>query len=133
MEALRASEPLDVTFIVVGSARELHPASRGSVYWIGSVAIRDAFIAHRVSGLLIELVFDQDFCLRVFYDGGDKTAPDPIHSRPAPLAQQMREEAVRIGATLSLSYTPSSGTEVQLVVPGRRAYADRSGSDAERF
>lgn len=132
-EALCASEPINVTFIVVGTPRELNPDSRSGVYRIGSVAIRDAFLARRVSKLLIELVFDQDFCLRIFYDGEDKTAPDPIHTRPAPLEQQMHEQAVHMGATLSLSYTPSTSTEVQLFVPGHRAYTARSGSGPETY
>lgn len=127
------SEPLDVTFIVVGHRREMNSQSRRDIYRIGSEAIRDAFLEPKASKLMIELIFDRDFCLRVLHQDGDRTAPDSNQHRSAPLVQPVNGQAALTDATLSSSYTVSSSGEIQLLVPGHRAYAQASGAGPQQL
>lgn len=132
MEPECGSVPVDVTFIVVGQPREISPTSRNGVYRIGVEAIRHAFIDSGASKLLVELVYDRDFYLRVLDDGGRMVASDPDRGRPSPLiAKEMHEQAIVIGSVLSLSDRAFTGSEVQLLVPGQRAYAKAADLDSE--
>ena len=108
-----------VTFSVVGDAREMHPIVRDEVYRIGYEAIRNACTHSAASRLEVELRYANDLALRVSDNG---TGIDPViadRGRDGHFGLQgMRERAARIGGTLTLVSSSSSGTEIKLVVPG---------------
>jgi len=108
-----------VTFSVVGDAREMHPIVRDEVYRIGYEAIRNACTHSAASRLEVELRYANDLALRVSDNG---TGIDPViadRGRDGHFGLQgMRERAARIGGTLTLVSSSSSGTEMNLVVPG---------------
>ena len=108
-----------VTFSVVGDAREMHPIVRDEVYRIAYEAIRNACTHSAASRLEVELRYANDLALRVSDNG---TGIDPViadRGRDGHFGLQgMRERAGRIGGKLTLVSSSSSGTEMNLVVPG---------------
>jgi hypothetical protein len=108
-----------VTFTVVGDARRMHPIVRDEIYRIGYEAIRNACLHSSASQLEVELTYGQDLTLRVADNGVgiDSAVADRGMDGHFGL-QGMRERAVRIGAKLSLVSSSTSGTEINLVVPG---------------
>ena len=110
----------EAVFSVVGDARDMHPIVRDEVYRIGYEAIRNAYLHSRASRLDVELHYGQDLTLRVRDNG--------IGIEPAVANQGkdghfgirgMRERAARIGAQFTIVSSPTSGTEMTIVVPGR--------------
>jgi signal transduction histidine kinase len=108
-----------VTFSVVGDAREMHPIVRDEIYRIAYEAIHNACTHSGASQLEVELRYAHDLALRVTDNG---TGVDPAIADRGKDGhfglQGMRERAARIGGTLTLVSSPSSGTEIKLVVPG---------------
>jgi ligand-binding sensor domain-containing protein len=108
-----------VNFSVVGDAKRMHPIVRDEIYRIGYEAIRNACVHSFASRLELELTYSQDLALRVADNGVgiDSEVADRGKDRHFGL-QGMRERAVRIGGKLTLVSSPSSGTEIKLIVPG---------------
>ena len=109
-----------VALSVIGDAREMHPIVRDEVYRIGYEAIRNAYQHSKASRLTVELAYAQDLTLRVG-DNGMGIEPDVAAAGKDGHfgLQGMRERAARIGGTLTLVSSRASGTEINLVVPGR--------------
>jgi signal transduction histidine kinase len=103
---------------VTGESRDMHPLVRDEVYRIGYEAISSA-CKHAGSHLEVALTYGSDFCLRVRDDGN---LMDPIAAEQSQDGrfdlEEVRQRAKRFGAMLSLSTSPSSGTELTLTVPG---------------
>jgi len=110
---------MEVTFSVVGDARQLHPIVRDEIYRIGYEAIRNACTHSGASKLRVELRYANDLALRVADNG---TGIDPAIADRGKDGhfglQGMRERAARIGGKLRLVSSSNSGTEIHLVVPG---------------
>jgi signal transduction histidine kinase/streptogramin lyase len=108
-----------VTFTVLGDAKRMHPIVRDEIYRIGYEAIRNACLHSSASQLQVELTYGQDLALRVADNGVgiDSAVADRGMDGHFGL-QGMRERAVRIGGKLSLVSSSTSGTEINLVVPG---------------
>jgi len=108
-----------VAFSVVGGAKEMHPIVRDEIFRIGYEAIRNACTHSGASRLEIELRYARDLTLRVEDNG---TGFDPAivdRGKDGHFGLQgMRERAARIGGKLTLGSSPSSGTEIKLIVPG---------------
>ena len=131
---------MKVLLSVTGPAREMHPVVQDEVYRIGYEAIRNADIHSNASQLEIKLAYDRDLIMRVRDNGVgiDHLVREKGKEGHFGL-QGMRERALRIGATLTLVSSASSGTEITLIVPGgiifRKSKEARtkqfSGSDTE--
>jgi signal transduction histidine kinase len=108
-----------VTFAVAGTAKRMHAIVRDEIYRIGYEAIRNACAHSSASKLEIELKYGQDLALRVADNGvGIDSAVADLGKQGHFGLQGMRERAVRIGGKLMLVSSPSSGTEIKLIVPG---------------
>jgi signal transduction histidine kinase/ligand-binding sensor domain-containing protein len=108
-----------VNFTVTGDAKRMHPIVRDEIYRIGYEAIRNACVHSSASQLQVELTYGQDFALCVADNGVgiDSGVADRGKDRHFGL-QGMRERAARIEGKLTLVSSPSSGTEIKLIVPG---------------
>lgn len=118
-EARAAPESMEVTFSLVGKAREMHPIMRDEIYRIGYEAIRNAYMHSRATHLTVDLVYGRDLSLRIFDNGCgiDFAALEHRESASSGI-RRMREQAARIGGKLTISSSASVGTEVHLRVPG---------------
>jgi len=115
----RMQSPIEVSFSVVGDAKEMHPVVRDEVYRIGYEAIRNACMHSGGGRLELALSYAEDLTLRVSDNG---TGIDPAVADRGKDGhfglQGMRERAARIGGKLTLGSSSSSGTEIRLTVPG---------------
>ena len=111
---------------VEGETRELHPILRDEIYKIAAEALRNAFRHAHAGRVEVEIRYDtEQFRLRVRDDGKGMD--------PAVLAAQgleghyglrgMPERAALIGGTLAVWSEVGAGTEVELRLPARTAYA----------
>jgi len=118
-EECRIQSPVEVSFSVVGDAREMHPIVRDEIYRIGYEAMRNACTHSGASRLEVELRYADDLALRV---GDNGTGIDPAVADKGKDGhfglQGMRERAARIGGKLTLGSSSTSGTEIRLTVPG---------------
>jgi signal transduction histidine kinase/ligand-binding sensor domain-containing protein len=118
-EECRMQSSVEVSFSVVGDAKEMHPIVRDEVYPIAYEAIRNACTHSGASRLEVELRYADDLVLRVSDNG---TGVDPAIADKGRVGhfglQGMRERAARIGGKLTLRSSTSAGTEIKLVVPG---------------
>ena len=111
---------------VEGESRRLHPILRDEVYKIAAEALRNAFRHSRAKRVEVEIRYDNEqFRLRIRDDGKGID--------PAVLSDQgreghyglsgMRERATLTGGTLAVWSEIDAGTEVELRVPARNAFA----------
>ena len=123
-----------VTFSVVGDAREMHPIVRDEIYRVGYEAMRNACTHSGASRLEVELRYADNLALRV---GDNGTGIDPFvadKGRDGHFGLQgMRERAARIGGTLTLVSSASSGTEITVVVPGGIVFRKASATPLSRL
>jgi signal transduction histidine kinase len=111
---------------VEGETRGLHPIVRDEIYKIAAEALRNAFRHAQARRIEVDIRYDNEqFRLRVRDDGRGID--------PAVLAAKgsaghyglrgMTERAKVIGGDLAVWSQPDEGTEVELRVPARAAYA----------
>jgi signal transduction histidine kinase len=117
---------------VEGTPRKLRAIVRDEIYRIAGEALRNAFRHSGATHIEVEIQYDERrFELRVRDDGKGID--------PKLLSEQggkhfglsgVRERAEMIGGSLALWTSPNSGTELELKVPGARAYraVSRPGS-----
>ncbi len=130
-EALRAATEeralLDHRMIVyfskVGESRDLHPLVRDEVYKIAEEAIRNALAHSHGTRLEVELRYSQDVAVRVSDDGVGIESTLITQGKKGHFGLQgMRERAARMGGTLTIRTAVNSGTDIEIVVPGRVAF-----------
>jgi signal transduction histidine kinase len=113
---------MEVTLLVNGVSKEMHPIARDEVYRIGHEAILNACNHSGGTRLRIELVYDQNMLLRVQDDGG---GIDPQILQAGKSGHYglmgMRERAARIGAKITV-VSSTAGTIVTLFVPGEAIF-----------
>jgi signal transduction histidine kinase len=111
--------------LVEGTPRELHPILRDEIYRLATEALRNSFRHADAKNVEVEIRYDEKyFRLRVRDDG--KGIPSDVLSRDGREGHYglpgMRERAKRVGGKLTIWTELDSGTEVELVIPGARAY-----------
>jgi len=128
-EECRMQSPVEVSFSVVGNAKQVHPVVRDEVYRIGYEAIRNACMHSRGSRLEVGLKYTQDLAVRVSDNGIgiDPSVADRGKDGHYGL-QGMRERAARIGGKFTIVSSADSGTEITIVVPGGIVYRKAGGT-----
>jgi signal transduction histidine kinase len=122
---LAIEEHIDFRVIVLGSHRKLHPAIRDEVYRIGREALVNAFRHSRASSIEVELEYGAKRFRLAVRDNGCGIDPRMLHSgRDGHWGfAGMRERAEEVGARLKIWSRAAAGTELELTVPNRMAFA----------
>ncbi len=109
----------EVVFGVDGKTTDMHPIVRDEIYRIGYEAIRNACQHSKASLLRVNLTYSTDLLLTVS-DNGEGIAPNVLaEGKQGHFGLQgIRERASRIGSELNISSSESSGTRIDLKVPG---------------
>ena len=92
---------------------------------ICSEAIRNAFKHANAKNIEVEITYERKHLQVLICDDGRGIDPAVLDTegREGHFGLiGMRERAQRIGAEFTLSSRPNAGTEVEIVVPGNRAY-----------
>jgi signal transduction histidine kinase len=110
---------------VEGTSRELHPILRDEVYRLATEALRNSFRHAAAKNVEVEIRYDEKyFRLRVRDDG--KGIPSDVlrgEGREGHYGLHgMRERAKLVGGKLTIWTELDSGTEVELIIPGTKAY-----------
>jgi signal transduction histidine kinase len=111
---------------VLGAGRELHPIVREEGFLIGREALSNAFRHSRARQIEVEIDYGQAVLhVRIRDDGeGIGSAVLDAGERPGHFGLVgMRERAKKLGAHLDIWSKPGAGTEIDLRVPARVAYA----------
>jgi signal transduction histidine kinase/ligand-binding sensor domain-containing protein len=125
MEESRLYAPIEMSFSVVGDAKEMHPVVRDEIYRLGYEAIRNAYKHSKGNRLDVELKYGQDLAICV-HDNGvgfDLDAAERGKEEHFGL-QGMRERVARIGGELTLVSSAKSGTSITVIVPGNLAFRE---------
>jgi signal transduction histidine kinase len=127
----QASESTSFQLFLVGTVVALKPLICAEVYCIAREALANAFRHASASQVEAELIYDRaQFNLRIRDNG---TGIDEQTVSGGRLdhwgLQGMRERANLSGGRLSIWSRPGAGTEVELLIPGKLAYAESGRSD----
>jgi signal transduction histidine kinase len=117
--------------LVEGRPRQLRSALRDEVYWIGREAIVNAYRHSRARNIETTIEYGPDRFRIVVCDNGCGVDPNVLRSGRTGHwgIQGMRERAERISARLRVFSGARAGTEIELCVPGKVAYAQIRTSD----
>ena len=121
-----SSEPSpNFNVVVEGASRNLHPILRDEVYRLATEALRNAFRHAAAQNIEVEIRYDEKyFRLRVRDDG--KGIPSDVLSGDGREGHYglpgMRERAKLLGGKLAIWTELDGGTEIELNIPGARAY-----------
>jgi signal transduction histidine kinase len=126
VQAYEEAEPAPrVVINVEGHSRVLHPIVRHETYRVAAEALRNAFRHARALRIDVEIRYgDHEFQL-VVRDDGRGIDPQTLDSLPDGHwgLTGMRERAESIAGTLRVWSAVGTGTEIDLTIPGSRAYA----------
>jgi signal transduction histidine kinase/ligand-binding sensor domain-containing protein len=118
--------PCKFNVIVNGEARTLRPVVSDELTQIGKEALSNAFRHSNASQIEVEVLYEQDqLCLRIRDDGegiDQKILEEGQRSGHWGLPG-MRERAQKLGTRVEMWSRPGAGTEVELRIPARLAYA----------
>ena len=118
-------EAASVRIHVEGTPRKLRPIVRDETFRIADEALRNAFRHANAKQIEVEIRYDvREFRLRVRDDGaGIDPAVLEAGGREGHFGLRgMRERAHAVGGKLRLWSALDTGTEVELIIPGSRAY-----------
>jgi signal transduction histidine kinase len=132
-ELASAAKPPSPNFTVVveGTSRNLHPILRDEVYRLAAEALRNAFRHSAAQNIEVEIRYDEKyFRLRIRDDG--KGIPSDVLSGDGREGHYglpgMRERAKLVGGKLTIWTELDGGTEIELNIPGARAYVKSTRS-----
>jgi signal transduction histidine kinase len=112
--------------VVEGTSRNLHPILRDEVYRLAAEALRNAFRHAAARSIEVEIRYDErQFRLRIRDDGkgiGDEVLRAEERKGHYGLPG-MKERAGLVGGKLTIWSEVDNGTEIELVIPASRAYA----------
>jgi len=101
----------------------LHPILRDEVFGVAREAIRNAFHHAQANSIEVEIFYRDNLRVRIRDDG---KGIDPEIAKEGRSGHYgipgMRERAARIGGKLSVWSAPGAGTEIELSIPGTKAY-----------
>jgi len=111
--------------VVEGTSRNLHPILRDEVYRLATEALRNAFRHAAAQNIEVEIRYDEKyFRLRIRDDG--KGIPSDVLGGDGREGHYglpgMRERAKLVGGKLAIWTEMDGGTEIELAIPGARAY-----------
>ena len=111
--------------VVEGTSRNLHPILRDEVYRLATEALRNAFRHAAAQNVEVEIRYDEKyFRLRIRDDG--KGIPSDVLSGDGREGHYglpgMRERAKLVGGKLTIWTELDGGTEIELNIPGARAF-----------
>jgi signal transduction histidine kinase len=119
-------QPIGFGVEVEGARRRMHSIVQDEVYRIATEALRNAFQHSHGTQIEVELHYDvRWFRLRI-RDRGQGVDPQILAAggRPGHFGLKgMRERAELVGGRLAVWSAWGTGTEVELTIPGTRAYA----------
>ena len=125
--ASAAPHPSSPNFNVVveGTSRNLHPILRDEVYRLAAEALRNAFRHAAAQTVEVEIRYDEKyFRLRIRDDG--KGIPSDVLNGEGREGHYglpgMRERAKLVGGKLTIWTEIDAGTEIELNIPGAKAY-----------
>jgi signal transduction histidine kinase len=124
-----AVPPLGFAVVVEGHSRELHPIARDEIYKIAAEAVRNAFQHAQARHIDVDIRYDYRRFRLVVRDDGHGIEPAVLAASGKEGhygLRGMRERASVIGGQLAVWSEPNIGTEVELSVPARAAYARTS-------
>jgi signal transduction histidine kinase len=129
-EALQKSAPAQFRVIIDGKIRELQPLLRDEVYRIGREALTNSFRHAKASQIETEISYQRNELRLRFRDNGIGIAPGRIHNGLQAKSEPhrwgmtgMQSRALRIGAQFEIWTRQNAGTEIELRIPSRLAYA----------
>lgn len=110
--------------VAEGPPRDMDPIVRDELYPITREALRNAFIHARAQNIEVEISYaERLFRLRIRDDGEGIASEILRQDRPGHYGLAgMRERAKQIGAKLSIWSGAGTGTEIELTIPGSKAY-----------
>jgi signal transduction histidine kinase/ligand-binding sensor domain-containing protein len=111
--------------VVEGASRNLHPILRDEVYRLATEALRNAFRHAAAKNIEVEIRYDDKYFRLRIRDDGKGIPPDVLsgdgrqghYGLPG-----MRERAKLVGGKLAIWTELDGGTEIELNIPGARAY-----------
>jgi signal transduction histidine kinase len=111
---------------VEGTSRNLHPILRDEVYRLATEALRNAFKHAEAQTVEVEIHYDEkNFRLRIRDNGkgidSELLGGDGREGHYG--LRGMRERSKLVGGKLTICTELQSGTEIELVIPGAKAYA----------
>ena len=127
-EHFKGERQIDVRLAVKGHPRPLQPLARDAVYQISREALANTFRHARAKHVEVDVEYSRDeLTVRVRDDGRGMAAPIVDQGRPGHFGLPgMRERAEQMGAVLRLWSREGAGTEVEIHVPAKTAFADWS-------
>ena len=111
--------------LVEGTARDLHPILRDEVYRLVTEALRNAFRHAAAKNVEVEIRYDMRYLRVRVRDDGKGIDPQVIRQegrRGHFGLHGMRERAKLVGGKLTIWTELDSGTEIELIIPGSKAY-----------
>jgi ligand-binding sensor domain-containing protein/signal transduction histidine kinase len=132
---LFTDSPITYRVALQGNPRPLQPVVRDEVYRIGREAVTNAFIHAQPDTVLVEIEYGNSFFRLVVRDDGRG-----IDTRVLNEGREghwglsgMRERSENIGAQLKLRSRIGSGTEVELMMPGKIAFRNANQQSQSRW
>lgn len=124
-QADQPSTPFAV--LVEGTPREMHPILRDEIYRLATEALRNAFQHAAAQRIEVEIRYDEKyFRIRIRDDG--KGIPSDVLSGDGRKGHYglhgMRERAKIVGGKLTIWSEADSGTEIELIISGAKAYVN---------
>src|SRR6201997_2022064 len=115
----------DFTVVVEGASRNLHPILRDEVYRLAAEALRNAFRHATAQNVEVEIRYDAKYFRLRVRDDGKGIGPEVLRGdgRKGHFGLHgMRERAKLVGGKLTIWSEVDGGTEIELNIPGARAY-----------
>ena len=112
--------------VAEGTSRDLHPILRDEVYRLAAEALRNAFRHAVARNVEVEIHYGEKYFRLRVRDDGKGMGPDVLGGdrRQGHYGLSgMKERAKLVGGRLTIWSQVDSGTEIELVISGSRAYA----------
>jgi signal transduction histidine kinase/ligand-binding sensor domain-containing protein len=120
---------MEISVVMEGDARNLHPGIQEEIYWIGREVLINAVRHSKGNRIEVEIAYGPSELRVRFRDDGMGIAAEILNGgRPGHFGLSgMRERAEKMGARISIGSRAGAGTEIELRVPARLAYCGSSG------